>query len=55
MIHPVVGSIELHCDVLHVPDVDQRLVLYTAAPGTRSYEALRLLRVVGTQRLGARS
>ncbi len=50
MVHRLVGPIELHCDVLHVPDHDQRLVLYTAAPGTPSYEALRLLRVVGTQR-----
>ncbi|MBA9004346.1 helix-turn-helix transcriptional regulator [Thermomonospora cellulosilytica] len=51
--HPVVGPIELHCDVLLVPDRDQRVVLYTAAPGTPAYEALRLLRVVGTQDLTA--
>ncbi len=36
-----------------VPDRDQRVVLYTAAPGTPAYEALRLLRVVGTQDLTA--
>jgi transcriptional regulator with XRE-family HTH domain len=50
MSHRLVGPIELHCDVLHVPDLDQRLVLYTAAPGTPSYEKLRLLRVIGTER-----
>jgi transcriptional regulator with XRE-family HTH domain len=49
--HPVVGTIELHCDVLHVPDRDQRVVLYTAAPGTPAHEALKLLRVVGVQDL----
>jgi len=49
--HPVVGPLELHCDVLHVPETDQHLVLYTAAPGTASYEALRLLKVVGVQDL----
>jgi transcriptional regulator with XRE-family HTH domain len=49
MRHPMVGEIELHCDVLLVPDRDQKVVLYTAAPGTPSYEALKLLRVVGVQ------
>ena len=49
--HPIVGPMELHCDTLLVPDRDQRVVLYTATPGTPSHEALRLLKVVGTQRL----
>ena len=51
MRHPVVGPLELHCDVLLVPDRDQRVVLYTAAPGTPSHEALKLLKVVGRQNL----
>jgi MmyB-like transcription regulator ligand binding domain len=51
MNHPVVGPLELHCDVLLVPDRDQRVVLYTAAPGTPTYEALKLLKVVGRQNL----
>jgi transcriptional regulator with XRE-family HTH domain len=53
MDHPVVGPLDMHCDVLHVPDRDQRVVLYTAEPGSRTAEALRLLRVVGTQDLSA--
>jgi hypothetical protein len=53
MVHPVVGPIELHCDVLLVPELDQRVVLYTAAPGTPSHDALRLLHVVGTQDLSS--
>ncbi|MEU5885121.1 helix-turn-helix transcriptional regulator [Spirillospora sp. NPDC047279] len=51
MIHPVVGEMELHCDVLLVPDKDQKVILYTAAPGTPAHESLKLLRVVGTQDL----
>ncbi|MDG6103161.1 helix-turn-helix domain-containing protein [Dactylosporangium aurantiacum] len=48
--HPVVGELELDCQTLHITERDQRLVLYTAAPGSRSQEGLRLLSVVGTQR-----
>lgn len=49
--HPVVGPLTVNCDALHVPDRDQRIVLYTATPGSASQEALRLLSVVGTQRM----
>ncbi|MFG2003251.1 helix-turn-helix transcriptional regulator [Spirillospora sp. NPDC048911] len=51
IVHPVVGPVDLHCDVLLVPEKDQKVVFYTAAPGTASYEALKLLRVVGVQSL----
>ncbi|WP_026416942.1 helix-turn-helix transcriptional regulator [Actinomadura oligospora] len=51
MVHPVVGPMELHCDVLVVPERDQKVILYTATPGTDSHEALKLLRVIGTQKL----
>jgi transcriptional regulator with XRE-family HTH domain len=53
--HPVVGWLDLDCEALHDPDRDQWMVLYTAPPGTPSHEALRLLRVVGTQDLATRS
>ncbi|MDL4777488.1 helix-turn-helix transcriptional regulator [Actinomadura xylanilytica] len=43
-VHPVVGELELDCEILPVPGRDQRLVLYTAAPGTASGHALRRLR-----------
>jgi hypothetical protein len=52
--HPVVGWLDLDCEALHDPDRDQWVVLYTAPPGTPSHEALRLLKVVGTQDLAAR-
>jgi len=50
--HPVVGPVTVRCDALGVADADQTLVLYTADPGSSSEEALRLLAVVGTQRVG---
>ncbi|MGK4584336.1 helix-turn-helix transcriptional regulator [Kitasatospora sp. HPMI-4] len=49
--HPLVGPVTVDCDVLDITDRDQRLVLYTAAPGSPSDQALRLLSVIGTQRL----
>jgi len=52
--HPAVGWLDLDCEALHDPDRDQWVVLYTAPPGTPSHEALRLLKVVGTQDLATR-
>jgi transcriptional regulator with XRE-family HTH domain len=51
--HPQLGQLVLDCDALHLPDVDQRLVVYSAAPSTPEAEALALLRVVGLQALHA--
>jgi transcriptional regulator with XRE-family HTH domain len=50
--HPAVGWLDLDCEALHIPERDQWVVFYTATPGSPSYEALRLLKVVGTQELG---
>ncbi|MDX2648339.1 helix-turn-helix transcriptional regulator [Streptomyces sp. PA03-1a] len=52
--HPVVGLMELECEVLLSAEHDQRLIVYTARPGSESYERLRLLRVVGLQDLAVR-
>jgi hypothetical protein len=49
MTHPLVGRIEMHCNLLLIPDRDQLVVLFTADPGTSSHQALSLLSVVGTQ------
>lgn len=38
--HPLVGWLDLDCEALHDPHRDQWIVLYTAAPGTPSHEAL---------------
>ncbi|GAA1687734.1 helix-turn-helix transcriptional regulator [Kribbella yunnanensis] len=51
ILHPEVGRIDVICEILVVPDRDQRVVLYTADPGTPSDQALRLLDVIGTQSL----
>ena len=47
--HPLVGLLELDCEVLLSHDHHQLLIVHTARPGTESYERLQLLRVVGLQ------
>ena len=49
--HPLVGPVTVNCDVLDIADRDQQVVIYTAEPGSSSEEALRLLSVLGTQRM----
>ena len=49
VLHPVVGELDLLCEMLLIPDADQRVLIYTAEPGSRSHQALQLLKVVGTQ------
>jgi transcriptional regulator with XRE-family HTH domain len=49
--HPVVGLLELDCEVLLSPEHDQWLVIHTSRPGSESFERLELLRVVGVQDL----
>lgn len=44
---PGIGRITLDCESLDVPDDDQTLVVYSAAPGTPDAEKLDLLRSVG--------
>ncbi|BDT87618.1 hypothetical protein [Nocardia cyriacigeorgica] len=47
--HPGLGRLTLDCDTLLVPDSDQSVVVYSAAPGTPEAGALELLRVTGTE------
>ncbi|WP_326733185.1 helix-turn-helix transcriptional regulator [Streptomyces phaeochromogenes] len=49
--HPLVGPVTVNCDALDITDRDQQVVIYTAASGSPSEEALRLLSVIGTQRM----
>ncbi|MEO3809020.1 helix-turn-helix transcriptional regulator [Sphaerisporangium sp. B11E5] len=42
--HPVVGPVDVVCQVLDIPERDQRLVVYTVEPGSPSMRALRRLR-----------
>ncbi len=54
-LHPVVGELELHCQLLDDQQQQQTLLVFTAAPGTESAEKLQLLSVLGNQRLEALS
>ena len=51
ILHPTVGLLELDCELLLTLGLDQRLILYTAPPGSETADKLDLLRVVGLQRL----
>ncbi|MGW1838535.1 helix-turn-helix transcriptional regulator [Streptomyces sp. NPDC002067] len=48
-LHPEVGVLELNCQRLLDPGRSHSLLVYTAAPGSESYERLRLLSVIGAQ------
>jgi transcriptional regulator with XRE-family HTH domain len=45
--HPELGVLELHCQILVDPDQSQMLEVFTAVPGSESYEKLQLLPAVG--------
>jgi hypothetical protein len=49
--HPAVGELELFCQLLDDPEQQQTLLVFTASPGSESDQRLRLLSVVGHQRL----
>ena len=53
--HPSVGPVTVDCDSVLLSDRDQHLVLYSAPPDSSAAEALALLAVLGTQRIGASS
>lgn len=52
--HPEVGRLDLNCQVLLDPHQSHRLLVYTADPGTESYEKLQMLAVIGTQSMSTR-
>jgi transcriptional regulator with XRE-family HTH domain len=47
--HPEVGRLDLNCQVLLDPHQSHRLLVYTADPGTPSYDKLQMLTVIGAQ------
>jgi hypothetical protein len=51
ILHPQVGTISLHCQILVDPDQAQSLLVFTAIPGTEDHDKLRLLAVIGSQRI----
>ncbi|MEV0613493.1 helix-turn-helix transcriptional regulator [Nonomuraea sp. NPDC050404] len=50
-VHPEVGALELTCQRLVDPGQAHALLVYTAVPGSESYEKLQVLSVIGTQAL----
>lgn len=50
-IHPELGRLELTCQRLVDPGQSHSLMVYTAVPGTESYEKLQLLSVIGAPSL----
>ena len=50
-IHPELGALALTCQTLLDPVQSHFLLVYTAIPGSESYEKLQLLSVIGTQSL----
>lgn len=49
VVHSVVGSMELDCDILTTQRQDLRIMMYTAEPATESDGKLALLGALGTQ------
>lgn len=49
--HPEVGALELNCQRLVDPGQAHSLMVYTATPGSESYEKLQVLSVIGAQTL----
>jgi transcriptional regulator with XRE-family HTH domain len=50
-VHPEVGELSLHCQLLIDPDQSQSLLVFTARAGTEDANKLRLLSVIGNQPL----
>ena len=53
-VHPELGDLELSCQSLIDPEQSHHLLVYTAVPGSESYEKLQLLSVIGTQEITPR-
>lgn len=47
--HPELGRLELTCQTLLDPEQSHHLLVYTAVPGSESYDKLQLLQVIGNQ------
>ncbi len=47
--HPIAGPLEFECQILHVGDTGQRLIVYCAAPGSVTQAAFRRLAAEGSR------
>jgi hypothetical protein len=48
-VHPLVGPITVDCQILTSENLIERLVVFTATPGSEDAERLALLAVIGSQ------
>jgi transcriptional regulator with XRE-family HTH domain len=48
-----VGIMTLHCQLLHDHEQGQALLVFTATPGSESYQKLQLLSVIGSQQISS--
>jgi transcriptional regulator with XRE-family HTH domain len=48
-LHPLVGPLTLDCQILTAENLTERLVVFTASPGSKDADRLALLTVVGSQ------
>ncbi len=46
--HPLAGQLEFECQILHVADTGQRLIVYCAAPGSTTRQAFARLAALGS-------
>jgi transcriptional regulator with XRE-family HTH domain len=49
LVHPTVGELTLDCQILTAENQTEKLVVFTATPGTEDAERLALLSVIGAQ------
>jgi transcriptional regulator with XRE-family HTH domain len=53
--HPIIGPIQLDCDVLSIHGSDLRVIIFTAPPDSPASQSLQLLTVLGTETLTERT
>jgi hypothetical protein len=53
--HPELGVLALNCQTLVDPEQSHLLLVYTAVPGSETYDKLQLLTVIGAYPLGTES
>jgi transcriptional regulator with XRE-family HTH domain len=48
-LHPIIGSLTLDCQILTAENLTEKLVVFTASPGSEDADRLALLSVIGSQ------
>jgi hypothetical protein len=48
-VHPLIGPLTLDCQILTSENLSEKLVVFTASPGSQDADRLALLSVIGSQ------